>query len=1661
MKKLFAFLAVLFVSLGAKAIINVYNNDGTKINGETGYAIYSWSSPDELVAFLNGSYTGEVYYNSSPVSSYATAQWFTDLKAATAIKIGGSQEAPYEVVNTSCLQALSVLTGVKYLDMDLATPTEDIDFSQITVGSTNVELVTLPSGVTKEQVIAANDVLKTKGAKAVVGITGETVINQVPHYTYTLPGSSEPIEYTGEVSGDDVSGYTGNVSATIRRELSNAEDYPKHYYTNKMNDDIPVALADADVKNEDGTYKTSWIPAEFEITLIQYDTPTIKYYVKNNDNDVEIPSNWGWAINGFYNPDYTTTTTTLTAEITIDGNSYQSGTTVYKDIKHNYTYTYKPFNYNNGSNSFFDNEVSYTGSTKPYKKEGSDTWYGIINDNTTIEFPVTSSFSYTYNNLEGQSVTIAPSSTPHATGYVDLEYTNSSQELTKTIVPESSFVVDGMTAIVNEAGYLDDVRTNMFTKDQLTRYKGAKNITVIGNINNSDLTELSETNFGSVEYLNMKDAVLDGNITTISSKGTAAIILPAIKDGSSTRNVSKMELGAIQAQGGWSPVYHCLSYFDKDDATKMYIYAFDAAVAKLGDAVSNNIAITFIPMYNTDGEFAQFLGYHFQDDNESIPAAERKTATQKLEPFREALGQLPAISMDLSIVDQRMNPIFTGLDANTHYLTVMGNVNKSSSGDPYRSQYDFTGQPEGCVYQYPSTVWVVSAYRTPTEYAYDDDGNLIPRLDSNGEPVYDEQGNPKYQRTGDASKIHYAGKFLEVTEPTNLIYVRSGVTAAEGEVPSSLLGGAKSYFSHKQLFATRQIFIGSYNEAEIAEIDNDIHGNVFDFMTGTSFSTVTVGEGDAAKTLDCVVNLDNDNVKYILLPDNHEADINATSPNSCSFSGKCAGLLCVGAYNTETNTLTTWSSAPGNVYAVTSLIRPQKTGRGTGLICASLNNVVMSGKLNWDDISTNTDNGKNNGLENATVLTADLTNAFFPDNEDMVFSTASWGSITSILLPTSSGMTLIPDYCLSGAGVLTEICIPSNYETIGIDAFFGTDLTHVYTTAYPGDENNFIVDTDGDGIADVYDHGDHTITLSSNLQEIRRGAFCTKIGNANKGFSDVYVLRAEAPKCEGNAFHSVSYMGNNTFAGSTVHPISRGSYEVNHGYLAVLHYPSSVTEEQEAKFTDVTRDYTLTDEMGMYNNKGEIISWPRQTEFLRAYNQAVSGVTWKGWPTTRPYGSIEDAGRGDYNEIIYDGTSAGLQNGTLGGTSMYYGQDSAAGTIGLPDPTGDDNDYPGSYNEDYAYDWANYMGWHQFVLTNGNSTQQKKTVATEYVNGGWYTLCLPYDMTAAEVVEAMGAPANSTFDNTKGYNYVSTLGAFPRVYSLRTVKRDYPNIDLKFSLELMKQTAQGTTLSFDNENGTIDYVTLTADEMYKKKGEVVYLRGGYPYLVRPLVPKDNPNVIGDNLGNYILKNMQFDEDDLGNKAEVKTGQFIAMPIISQKILALNKVGSPVKFSSTDGDVLDTEYYYYFQGTYADQDMPEAYYLSDGSWNRQRKESPKQTWEGFTAIIGGKAHKTTGSIYKTDNPSPTSFTGITTYYVSLTSKNDDFTKVGDNRVKYQFLFEGEEGFDEAVAIDKIDGKDINAVTEGNVYNMAGQLVGSSLDGLAKGLYIQNGKKVMVK
>ena len=41
------------------------------------------------------------------------------------------------------------------------------------------------------------------------------------------------------------------------------------------------------------------------------------------------------------------------------------------------------------------------------------------------------------------------------------------------------------------------------------------------------------------------------------------------------------------------------------------------------------------------------------------------------------------------------------------------------------------------------------------------------------------------------------------------------------------------------------------------------------------------------------------------------------------------------------------------------------------------------------------------------------------------------------------------------------------------------------------------------------------------------------------------------------------------------------------------------------------------------------------------------------------------------------------------------------------------------------------------------------------------------------------------------------------------------------------------------------------------------------------------------------------------------------------------------------------------------------------------------------------------------------------------------------------------------------EDIKKALQGKVYNLQGQYVGSSLQGLSKGIYIHNGKKVIIK
>lgn len=51
------------------------------------------------------------------------------------------------------------------------------------------------------------------------------------------------------------------------------------------------------------------------------------------------------------------------------------------------------------------------------------------------------------------------------------------------------------------------------------------------------------------------------------------------------------------------------------------------------------------------------------------------------------------------------------------------------------------------------------------------------------------------------------------------------------------------------------------------------------------------------------------------------------------------------------------------------------------------------------------------------------------------------------------------------------------------------------------------------------------------------------------------------------------------------------------------------------------------------------------------------------------------------------------------------------------------------------------------------------------------------------------------------------------------------------------------------------------------------------------------------------------------------------------------------------------------------------------------------------------------------------------------------------------------YDSTTEINKIE--EVKKSLQGKVFNLNGQLVGNSLDGLSKGIYIVNGKKVIIK
>ena len=915
--------------------------------------------------------------------------------------------------------------------------------------------------------------------------------------------------------------------------------------------------------------------------------------------------------------------------------------------------------------------------------------------------------------------------------------------------------------------------------------------------------------------------------------------------------------------------------------------------------------------------------------------------------------------------------------------------------------------------------------------------------------------------TNNANRINLRTKIDEniMTEiqTTRDDMVQSGRGPADIYVKSKTAGDLKVATEATNIDLTecnRLVVEGPVKATDITAVNNFTHAKALILKDATGLTASDFSE------------LTNTTVEYIVLP----AGWSKTDVSASTFPADMTGLKAVVSssntnlvgYVKEAGTLAaaryyaTGGSAPDGVY--TTVYAPAITG---------LTNVTLNGTLNAADIAANvtsswsiTSEGRwgtggggqvlSYGLSGeANVNTFDLAGATFVDNDDMNFSKAGLSSLVNVTLPTASNMTKIPALCFENIPGIEKICVPSNYTVFGQECFKLTGLRHLTTT-------------DPTTGAEI-DNGPLTYTIGSTVTSVETGAFL-----AYKHITDVYVMATTAPKCAKDAFDIGSYVSNNSFAGVQAHPFGRDKYDNpgDQGTMCVLHFPSTVTKTEAEKYTDLTREYSLADETGNLDGDGNPIMWPSQTEYLRSYDQAINHVTWDAWDKTR-----------DNQNAIEWGTYNTLTDLVLPG------------------------------KESCTFD-ADYTGWHQFALCASwaSNIVEPTTSTVKYEALNWYTICLPYNLTKAQVVKYLGIPASVTDGINDVHNQLIegtdiTENRLPDIRTMVGVVRTKKQGDTqnKITINLSENLAtQANDINVGLRSATYTTPRTVQAGMDNNDDNKIYMHAGHPYFIKAYLPKTiNENMGSLSIGAITLMRIMRSPDaanitsQIDNQISVRvatqintetgeptvykeTNDLVNHPVQIQVQAQYVNDGTTYfanvddKEDNEDEALDDNDFVYSLQGQYWEQQVPlGCYYLSKGNFYRATaaqtgsNEWSKYLWKPYVCVIAPKAGKdVTLPIYRGAS------IGYSRGYSEIFKGSDDaFEDTSWARTTYELVFDdaivevGEDG-NETTAIDELDGVKIAPVA-GKIFNMAGQYVGDSVEGLTKGLYIINGKKVVIK
>lgn len=858
---------------------------------------------------------------------------------------------------------------------------------------------------------------------------------------------------------------------------------------------------------------------------------------------------------------------------------------------------------------------------------------------------------------------------------------------------------------------------------------------------------------------------------------------------------------------------------------------------------------------------------------------------------------------------------------------------------------------------------------------------------------------------------------------------------------------------------------------------------------------------DASEKLAALDQIKNPHIKYLALPDTGDE---VCDPLFTTLRKNMENLIGVAYYCKAKKSYTCYTSNEGDVHILTEMTENVTKVNGQGNSNLDIDYLKISGNVNAKDISCNTNStgdyavyydenghfaftneyhetepngyremnktakGDYNGVAFAGsngVIKLDLKDAIFKEKDDLTLSkTCLIGAQTTTVIIPKNATELPSDFLhIDGANGIENICIPCSVTKIGYRAFYGLNyLNHITTT----DANGKLINkgfgkktelkdfTDDNGntykeqVVKEPEEDDPTagsIVFSENLTEIDSWAFASV-----HLVKDVYNLAETAPICQVNAFGSKPCTGNNGYSPNG--GITRADYSNGGNWIAMLHYPNSIQgTDEEKRYTDVTRDYTITDADGNVDGNGNIIKWPNHSEFIRSYQQATNGYLWKAWDAPRTAWSnlgsypIDLWDKSKKNQSVTSGFDMKQEEANKwfnestkkDKSAIFYHTSPDGSTDGKNDVDGGDYTKVKTTDGNQLYN-GDYRGWHQFVLASSYDYESETPSHNfSYINdNGWWTICVPFKMTKAEVRKMFGT------DGSHGG---------PHVCEFTGVTRDANADNGKGKGKIV--------LHFDRD--VYNYVyDKDGNKTLRADGEDV-IQAGVPYLLQPDFKMKTDGTADFLPSNQVLKD---DRCKAVSQAELRSQLLSHFVTVDAVDLEGNKDGKK----------------YYFIGNYWLTEMPQyAYFLA---WYQPagkatffwQEEKPKQTlnWNAYTAIIGCDWSDTDMKFYipNTGNTNPTLgnvhwFTrkgndvkGKSVFTVDSFDTSNGAGAKGNGPENVSIEAAG----NTADGITKVHfGDRTIEIFHGRVYNLNGQYVGDSLEGLPKGIYIAAGKKYVVK